>query len=64
MPYEHQAVVHNDAPDSTLPYAFWHRSPEEMTTQGVITRQVGPYTVRTWLNPDGKPVATGWFRGV
>lgn len=54
--------------DWGLPYSFWHRSPDELTAwrplrgrAQLVARQVGPYVVRTWLNHDGKPIATGWF---
>lgn len=51
-----------------LVYSFWHRSNEELhrfhpdTNSYLWTTHVGPYVRRTWTNPDGKPIATGWFK--
>lgn len=48
----------------SLRRSFWYRDVSEMgygPSRHVITRKVGRYRVRTWLNHDGRPVCTGWF---
>lgn len=52
----------------SLHKAYWHRSPDELsvwrpgtTRKRLIVQYVGLFKVRTWLNPDGKPICTGWF---
>lgn len=51
-----------------LVHAFWHRSPDEMSGYRpgrhayLWTQFMGDYTVRTWTNRDGRPIATGWFK--
>lgn len=53
-----------------LVHSFWHRSPEELQSYRygghayLWSVRVGPYVRRTWTNRDGKPIATGWFKGV
>lgn len=58
-----------------LIYSFWHRDPSELQAfrgpEGdpyfnyvgdyLWSQKLGPYTVRTWTNRDGKPICTGWF---
>lgn len=54
--------------DWGLPYAYWHGDPDDMVKwrplkgrSQMVVRSVGPYVVRSWLDKDGRVIATGWF---
>lgn len=41
--------------------AYYHYQDSLRSYRSLHKRRVGPYMVRSWLDRDGKVLATGWF---
>lgn len=46
---------------------FWHGTAKDLAAYRygshayLWVQHIGRFTVRTWTDKDGKPIATGWF---